>query len=176
MSMKLNAGDALPKTTAPLIGGGSVTLGETESENAWSMVVVYRGKHCPLCTKYLTELNGMIADFEAAGVEVVAVSGDPEAKAVAHTGPMDLDFPVAHSLSLDQMRALGLYVSDPRSPEETDRPFAEPGLFIVNADGALQIADISNAPFARPDLKTILMGINFVRDPKNAYPIRGTRQ
>ena len=34
-----------------------------------------------------------------------------------------------------QMLALGLYVSEPRSEEETDRPFAEPGVFVINADG-----------------------------------------
>lgn len=175
MSMKLNAGDALPKTAVPLIGGGSVTLGDTEGENSWAMVVVYRGEHCPFCTKYLTELNGMLADFETIGVEVLAVSADPETKAAAHTDPLDLDFPVAHSLSPEQMHALGLYVSDPRSAEETDRPFAEPGLFVVNGDGKLQIVDLSNAPFARPDLRTILMGVSFVRDPKNDYPIRGMR-
>ena len=33
------------------------------------------------------------------------------------------------------MQALGLYVSTPRSPQETDRPFAEPGLFLINPDG-----------------------------------------
>src|SRR5216683_4256925 len=58
--------------------------------------------------------------------------------------------PVGHSLTLDQMRALGLYVSKPRSAQETDRPFPEPGLLVVNSEGKVQIVDISNAPFARP--------------------------
>jgi hypothetical protein len=45
-------------------------------------------------------------------------------------------------------------------------------VFVVNGDGNIQILDISNAPFARPDLEGLLNGIKFVRD--NDYPIRGT--
>lgn len=62
-------------------------------------------------------------------------------------------FPVGYDLTPDEMRQLGLFVSDPGSPEETDRPFSDPGLFVLNPPGQLQIVDISNAPFARPDLE-----------------------
>jgi hypothetical protein len=70
------------------------------------------------------------------------------------------------------MRGLGLYVSNPRSPEETDRPFPEPALFVINPKDELQIIDVSNAPFARPDLEALLAGLKFVI--ANDYPIRGT--
>jgi hypothetical protein len=69
------------------------------------------------------------------------------------------------------MRQLGLYISDPRSPQEADRPFAEPALFVINPDGNTQIIDISNAPFVRPDLKSLLKGLQFV--VSKDYPIRG---
>ena len=72
----------------------------------------------------------------------------------------------------DQMRALGLYISEPRSAQETDRPFAEPGLFVVNPEGNVQIVEISNAPFARPDLAGILHGIKVIQERN--YPVRGT--
>ena len=81
-------------------------------------------------------------------------------------------FPVGYGLSMEQMRALGFYISKPRSPQETDRPFAEPGLFVINPEGRVQIADISNAPFARPDLSGILNGIKVIQERN--YPIRGT--
>jgi hypothetical protein len=70
------------------------------------------------------------------------------------------------------MHRLGIYISEPRSPEETDRPFAEPGLFVVNPEGTLQVVDISNAPFARPDLASLLKGLQFVQ--AKHYPVRGT--
>lgn len=70
------------------------------------------------------------------------------------------------------MRQLGLYISEPRSPQETDRPFSEPGLFVVNPQGLVHIVDVSNAPCVRPDLKGVLNGINFIKE--RGYPIRGT--
>jgi hypothetical protein len=79
---------------------------------------------------------------------------------------------VGYDLSIDDMRTLGLYVSNPRSPQETDRPFAEPGLFVINPQGDAQIIDISNAPFARPELKSLLNGLRFVISKQ--YPIRGS--
>jgi hypothetical protein len=70
------------------------------------------------------------------------------------------------------MQALGLYVSNPRSPQETDRPFSEPGLFLINPAGQVQLIDISNAPFARPDLAGIARGAKRIQEMN--YPIRGT--
>ena len=170
MPTALTAGSAFPSITVPKAGGGNLDLGGSGGE--WRMVIVYRGKHCPLCAKYFKQLEGMKGRFAELGVEVVAVSADPEGKAQAFIDDTGTTVPMGYDLTLDQMAELGLYISDPRSPEETDRPFAEPGLFVLNGEGKVQILDISNAPFARPDLEVLAGGIGFVRD--KGYPIRGT--
>ena len=72
------------------------------------------------------------------------------------------------------MKQLGLYISIPRSEKETDHNFAEPGMFIVNQDGNIQVVDISNNPFVRPEIDTLLSGLQWIRNPENNYPIRGT--
>lgn len=167
-TMKLAAGNPFPDISVPRLGGGALTPARGEE---WRMVVVYRGKHCPLCKAYLKTLDGLLGEFQAAGVAVMAVSGDPVEKAAADVEEHGWQFPVGYALSVEQMRALGLYVSDPR-PQETDRPFPEPGLFLLNPQGHLQIIDISNAPFARPDLAGVLRGIKLIQDRQ--YPIRGT--
>ncbi len=171
-SHKLTAGSALPDIIVNGLDGGKMSLGARGADDAWKMVVVYRGAHCPKCTIYLKKLQGLIDQFTGIGVEVVAVSGDPEEKARAHTEECGVTFPVGYGLSVEQMQQLGLYISNPRSPQETDRPFPEPGLFVINGDGNLHIADISNAPFARPDLDVLAGGLKFIRE--NDYPIRGT--
>lgn len=170
MPKALHAGSALPTFTLPLVGGGDVTIGGASER--WQAVVVYRGKHCPLCNKHLNKLNGLLAAYDEEGIDVIAISGDPKEKAEASVAEWGLQMPVAYDLSQDQMNELGLYVSEPRSEQETDRPFPEPGLFIVRPDGTLQIIDISNAPFARPDMEGLLGGLKFVK--ANDYPIRGT--
>ena len=71
------------------------------------------------------------------------------------------------------MNALGLYVSQPRNAQETDHLFAEPAVYVVNEHGTVQVVDISNNPFVRPDLSTLLRGITWIKNPDNNYPIRG---
>ncbi|MEL7527581.1 MAG: redoxin domain-containing protein [Pseudomonadota bacterium] len=166
-------GQAFPKTTLSRLGGGTVELGTPANGHDWQMVVIYRGKHCPICTRYLKELEEIAPELSRIGIDIVAASADPEDRARAQADDAGVSFPVGTDLSVRDMRKLGLYVSDPRSPEETDRPFAEPGLYVVNDEGKLQVVDISNAPFARPALSSILMGLNFIKNPANNYPVRG---
>lgn len=173
-AQKLEAGQTFPDITVAKLGGGEITLGQPQAGHDWQLVIVYRGKHCPICTRYLGTLNELLSDFNAQGVDVIAVSADPEEKAAEQISKVKPDFAVGYGLSIDQMNQLGLYISNPRSPQETDRPFAEPGLFVINGEGTVQITDISNAPFARPDLGSLVKGISFVRNPENNYPIRGT--
>ena len=170
----LAAGSAFPKLDVAKLGGGTLTLGVPRGGHDWQLVIVYRGLHCPLCKKYLAQLQEMEADFNAAGVDVVAVSGDPEPKAQAMADEKELTLSIGFGLSVEEMNTLGVYVSDPRSPKETDRPFPEPGLFVVNGDGNIQMVDVSNAPFLRPELQGVLNGIKFIR--ANDYPIRGTHK
>jgi peroxiredoxin len=172
---KLAAGSAFPKFDLTQYGGGTLRVGTPTGGHDWQMVVVYRCKHCPICTRYLNTLNDLLAYFHAQGVDVVAISADTADQAEGQLTDISPKFPVGYGMTTAQMQTLGLYVSDPRSDKETDHPFPEPGLFVINADGHIQILDISNAPFARPDLNVVLGGLKFVRNPENDYPIRGMR-
>lgn len=165
---KMTAGEKFPMMTWNAVSGERVVPAD---ESGWRVLIVYRGQHCPLCKAYLNTLNEMLEDFRAANIAVSTVSADSKDKAEAEVAECGWKFPVGYDLSVDQMRELGLYISDPRSPEETDRPFAEPALFVINPEGNTQIIDISNAPFARPDLKSLLKGLQFVMSKD--YPIRG---
>ena len=169
MPEKLQSGAPMPALALPKVGGGEVSVG---GDGKWRMVVVYRGRHCPLCKKYFARLEELKDGYAEAGVEIVAISCDPGEKAAADVEEFGWTFPVGYDLSIGDARALGLYISEPRSPQETDRPFAEPGIFVVNPEGRLHIVDISNAPFSRPDLANLLGGIKFIQSKR--YPIRGT--
>jgi peroxiredoxin len=167
---KLQAGSEFPILSMPKVNGGELTLG---GRDCWQAIVVYRGKHCPLCRRYLKSLDNLLDEFAKAGIAVAVASADPKEKAESQAAEEGWRFPVGYDLTLEQMRTLGLYISDPRSPQETDRPFAEPGLFVVNAEGRVQVIDISNAPYARPDLAGLLSGIKNTREKNN--PVRGTK-
>jgi peroxiredoxin len=167
--VKLAAGAAFPPIAVPRLGGGEIAPATMEG---WRLLIVYRGKHCPLCKPYLGALDKLLEEFASASVAVLAVSADTEEKAAADLAEFGWRFPLGFGLTVPQMQALGLYVSNPRSPQETDRPFAEPGLFLINPQGQVQLIDISNAPFARPDLAGIARGAKRIQEMN--YPIRGT--
>lgn len=173
-STKLKAGDTFPTLEATQLDGSAVTLGKPQGSSTWQAVFVYRGRHCPLCTKYLNELEGYKQAFADAGVDILAVSGDSKQQLEEHVDNLDISFSIAYGLSEAQMKTLGLYISLPRSEKETDHNFAEPGLFVVNEHGNLHVVDISNNPFVRPELGELSRGLSWIRDPDNNYPIRGT--
>ncbi|KAK9837331.1 hypothetical protein WJX81_006697 [Elliptochloris bilobata] len=145
----------------------------------WNMIVIYRGKHCPVSRNYLASLQQMIPNLDELGVEVVAVSSDGRERAEAFleqlkatTESKQVTFKIAYGLPLSEMLKWGLYISEPRSKREADHPFPEPALFVLNPDGELQIIDYSNSPFARPDLRILAEGIRFIQETD--YPVRGT--
>lgn len=162
----MRAGDPFPGWSWPKAGGGQLAPAQGAG---WRMLVVYRGKHCGLCRKYLARLESMRSRFEEADIAIFALSADHGAKAEAQVREGGLGFPVGYDLQVAQMRELGLYVSPPT--EKAERPFAEPGVFVLNPQGLVQVANVSNAPFARPELEAMLEGIETAR--KEKAPIHG---
>jgi peroxiredoxin len=171
MSSKLMPDTQAPALSLPLVGGGTWTLADQRPEN-FTMVVFYRGYHCPVCKAYLGKLNALVETAAAAGVSVVAASMDPEDKAATTKAEWGLDkLDVAWGLSLADVKAWGLYLST-SIKEAENAQFAEPGLFWVRPDGRLYLIDISNMPWSRPDVEFLLSKVAFAVG--NAYPARGT--
>ena len=124
---KLAAGDAFPKITVKSLEGDDITLGQPKEGTDWQMIIVYRGRHCPLCTKYLNQLEGYKERLFANKVDLVAVSADSKELLESQLKKLDISYPIYYELSLKQMETLGVYISVPRSEKATDHNFAEPG-------------------------------------------------
>ncbi|MEM9605176.1 MAG: redoxin domain-containing protein [Pseudomonadota bacterium] len=167
-------GQTLPALHLPLIGGGVADITKPTGEHDWRLIVIYRGKHCPLCTQYLVELEATRAQLSDIGIDVIAVSADSEERATAHLANIETHFPVAYDLSEAQMQKLGLYISGPQSGVDVARPFAEPGLFTVDDQARIQLVDISNLPFSRPSLAKVANGMAWLRSQTAAFPINGS--
>lgn len=173
-TQKMHPATTFPDVSATLSTGETVSLTNKEEGCDWKMVVVYRGKHCPICTKFLNKLEDYKGRLRELNIDLVAVSGDSKAQLDEHLDDLSITFPIAYGLSQEDMEKLGLYISKPRSDKETDHNFAEPALFVVNENNDIHIAEIANAPFVRPDLEQLVSGLEFIRNPDNNYPIRGT--
>ncbi|MDD9876138.1 MAG: peroxiredoxin-like family protein [Magnetovibrio sp.] len=165
----------VPALEVATLGGGTWKLSEQAPEN-FTMVVFFRGLHCPICAGYLRDLQRKLGDFADAGVGVIAVSPDSEDRAAKSKEEWGLDdLTLGYGLDLDTARAWGLYVSTGRGPtssgvEET-RLFSEPGLFMVRPDGTLYFGSVQTMPFARPNFAEVLTAAKFVVEKD--YPARG---
>lgn len=171
---KPTPGDAFPKLVLPRLGGGELALGTASSGYAWQLIIVYRGKHCPICTRYLREVEEVTPDLNAMGIEVVAISADSEERATAQIAEAGATFPVGYGLTVEQMKSLGLYISSPRHGIDAEGPFAEPAVFVVNESAELRMVDIANVPFIRPQLSSLVGGLRFMRGMTTPFPANGT--
>lgn len=173
--MRLMPRQPVPSLEFDTVGGGRWSLAAQKPQN-FTMVVFYRGLHCPQCRRYTTELNGMIGEFDKRGVASVITSNDtPERAAEARQKWGLPNLTVGYGVPLEKSREWGLYVSTSRglTSAGVEEPplFAEPGLFLVRPDGTLYWASVSTMPFARPHFPEIAAAIDFAVS-KN-YPARG---
>jgi peroxiredoxin len=165
----------VPALNVPLVAGGRFVLGASPATN-FDMVVFYRGLHCPICTKYLLELERLAPEFASRGVQVVAVSSDTEDRAremVQKVGARAVPF--GYALSLRAARQWGLYISTSRGKTsigiEEPALFSEPGVFLVRPDGTLYYGAVQTMPFARPQFQDLLGAVDFAL--AKDYPARG---
>lgn len=164
-----------PDLSLPLLGGGQFRLSQEASPRG-TLLVFYRGYHCPICATYLKELGRLAADFASRGVGVIALSSDTEERArlmAEKVGAEGLRY--AHSLPLAEARDWGLFISTSRGQTsigiEEPALFSEPGLFLINPDQTLYYQSIQTMPFVRPHFSELLAAIDFAIE-KN-YPARG---
>ena len=165
----------VPPLSFPLVGGGAWSVAEARPER-FTMVVFYRGLHCPICKTYLGGLKRLVPEFEKRGVEVVVTSTDDAERAGRAKTDWQLEgLTLGYGVPLADARRWGLYVSTSRGTTsagivEPER-FAEPGIFLVRPDGTLYFAAIQTMPFARPRFEDILPALDFVIE--KGYPARG---
>ena len=164
-----------PDLTVPTLSGATWGLAAA-SPQRFSLIVFYRGLHCPICKTYIAELDKSAAELTTRGVETIAISCDTEARAREAQAKWGLSqLTVGHSLTIGTARAWGLYISSGRGLTSTgvEEPalFSEPGVFLVRADDTLYWASVQSMPFARPHFRDILGALDFVI--AKDYPARG---
>jgi len=170
----------MPRQPAPsldvaTVGGGTWRLADQAPDN-FTMVVFYRGLHCPICSMYLGDLNKKAEEFAAKGVSVVVISSDAEGRASEAKEKWGLDnLTVGYGLDLDKAREWGLYISAGKGVTgagiEEPPLFSEPGLFLVKPDNSVYFVTTQSMPFARPGFGEILKALDFVI--AKDYPARG---
>jgi peroxiredoxin len=166
---------AVPPLQVDLAGGGIFDLAR-EKPAHFTLVVFYRGLHCPICKTQLRELESKLEEFDKRGVTVVAVSSDTKERAAQTRDGWGLTrLRIGYGLDLTAARRWGLFISSGRGMTSTgvEEParFSEPALYLIRPDGTLYFGSVQTMPFARPHFADILTAIDYVL--KNNYPARG---
>ena len=171
MHSTLVPGQHVPALTVPLADGGEYSLNAAAPAH-FTIVLFYRGLHCPICKGQLSDYRARLHEFVALGIDVVAVSMNT--RDVAQQTLRDWDVSglrIGYGLSRDQARAWGLYLSSAIRDGEPD-VFCEPALAIVRPDGTLYHWSVQTAPFGRAKAADLAGVLKFVIEQD--YPVRGT--
>ncbi|MGV8858655.1 redoxin domain-containing protein [Rhodoglobus sp.] len=170
----------LPRTLVPALSLPVVQGGTTDDlalgsgvDGRFTLIVFYRGLHCPLCRKQLREIDDSMDELREAGVgRVVAISMDTLKRATISVDDWELtQLPIAHGLTEEQARQWGLFISSGFKKGEPER-FSESGIFVLDSDNTMFWSNISSMPFGRMPVKAIIHGLEYVTE--NGYPARGT--
>ena len=165
----------VPALDVPTLAHGPFSL-VADAAQHFTLIVFYRGLHCPICAKYLLELGRLLPEFDKRGVKVVALSSDNRERAQAMADKLSAPgLRMGYDLPLSVARAWGLYVSTSRGVTsigvEEPALFAEPGVFLVKPDATLYYGAVQTMPFARPHFDELLAAIDFA--VAKDYPARG---
>jgi len=142
----------------------------------FTLVVFYRGYHCPICANYLTELERLTPEFAERGTKTIAISADGEERARQMADKIEArQLRFGYGLELAKAREWGLFISTSKGATsigvmEPDL-FPEPGVFMVRNDGTLYYASVQTMPFVRPHFREMVAALDFVI--ANDYPARG---
>ena len=166
---------ATPQSQAPDLSvqtlDGKQWVLNQQNPDFFTMVVFYRGLHCPLCKKYLEKLNEIQDDLNSKGVQVIAVSMDKEVRARKSRMDWNIDkLNIGFGLSKEAAADWGLFLSNAIAQNEPHL-FSEPGLFLIKPDNEVYYANLSSNPWGRPFLPSFVQLMDFLK--KSGYPARG---
>jgi peroxiredoxin len=165
----------VPALDVSATDGSRYILG-AQPADTFDLIVFYRGLHCPICTKYLLELERLAPEFQRRGVKMIAISSDDEERGKKMAEKVSATLvKFGYGLPLQVARQCGLYISAGRGATsigiEEPALFSEPGVFLVRPDGTLYYGSSQTMPFARPQFQDLLGAIDF--SIAKDYPARG---
>jgi peroxiredoxin len=179
-----------PALVVPTLTGETFDLA-AQNPDSFTIVVFYRGRHCPICIGQLKEVEASADLAKAHGMNVIAISMDTKEKAlntvaavIAATPSADgedkkiaeaaaaFSLPIGYGMTEEQARSWGLYMSQGLPQTTEPAVFNEPGIYVMKPDKTVFFAHTQSAPFTRPNFQHLLGGLQFA--VQNNYPARGT--
>lgn len=159
-----------PEIKVPLLNGEEWDL-SLQSPKSFTLLVFYRGLHCPICRKYLQQLESLKPELDQLGVDIVAISMDSEKRARLSRQKWGInELKLAYGLPQETAENWGLYFSKGVREGEPEL-FSEPGLFLIDNKNKVYYSAINSNPWGRPYLPSFVKAIDYILSAN--YPARG---
>lgn len=150
--------------------GREVTLNEM-TESGAVVITFYRGGWCPYCNMELKAYQNVLAEIQAKGASLVAISPELPDASLSTTEKNELDFKVLSDVNADFAKSLGIVFSLPEALRpiyssfgievenhngegQFDLPLA--ATFAVDKSGTVIFADVTADYTHRADPKDVL--------------------
>jgi peroxiredoxin len=159
-----------PELELSLINDTSWSLKKQEADK-YTLILFYRGYHCPVCRKQLEEVKENLSRLMERGIHVIAISMDSEEKAKKSGKEWDIaELPIGFGLSKEQAKEWELYLSQGINDKEPEL-FSEPGMFLIKTDQTLYFSSVQTMPFTRPKMDDVIQAVDYIENKQ--YPARG---
>jgi peroxiredoxin len=162
--------DIAPELSFQLLSGETFNI-SNRNPKYYTIVIFYRGAHCPLCMNHIKEIEEHYQSALDAGLEIVLVSMDSKEKAETSTKDIAKTVPIGYGITEATARTWGLYISGGRPNTSEPAVFSEPGLFVIRPDKTIFMILTQSAPFTRPSIPQLIWGLQYAIE--NKYPTRG---
>ena len=179
VSHALQPGDIAPDFILPKVDGRSVRL-YSELQRGPVVLVFYRGGWCPFCNIHLRGFQKSLAEFKAAGTQVVAISPQLPDQSLTTQEKDELAFLVLSDVGLNTARAFGVAFELPKALLDVyadfDQPLESsngvegakelplPATFVIRADRTIAYAHVEADFMRRSEPLEVL---NLVRELEN---------
>jgi peroxiredoxin len=149
MAVMVDEGDAAPDFTAPLANGdiGEFTLSEN-LDDAPLVLAFFPGAFTSVCSHEMTEFRDRLENFEEMGATVYGISVDSPFALNEFRDKLDLDFDLISDADkkIIEQYGIGMDFADLGVHDVAKR-----SVFVVNGDGEVTYAWVSDDPGVEPD-------------------------
>jgi peroxiredoxin len=178
----LKAGDKAPDFVLNDPDGNPVSSRELLAKGPL-VVSFYRGIWCPYCNLELQALQGALAEIEARGASLVAISPQTPPNSRKSERDNKLTFKILSDAKAEVANAFGIrfslpgYLIEVYKGFKTDLPLVNgdpswvlpmPARYVIGTDGVIAYAEISPDYTQRPDPSELLPVLDRLRDRKAA--------
>jgi peroxiredoxin Q/BCP len=134
--VRLQPGDVAPDFTLPAADGSQVSLSSLRGKRV--IVYFYPAAMTPGCTKEAIDFRDALPELAAAGVAVVGISPDKEAKLAKFRDRDELTFPLLSDPDAKVLQAYGAYGEKKLYGKTTVGVIRS--TFVIDADGKIEKA------------------------------------